>query len=354
MITSKELELLSRLCAAPGIPGHEGQVAAAIRDYLSSKGIDNRLDRIGNVIAHIPGAGQKLALLVHMDEVGLLVRKINPTGFLHFERVGGTSTHTLPGQRVEVWTGQGPVKGTVGAFHQHLAGDSTQFELSSLFIDIGCRSKAQAQDLGIEVGSPITFAPAFELLNGRISSKALDDRAGCFLLLQLADLLLANPSHLDIFLVFIVQEESILQGAVPAIYDIQPDWAIGLDATLAFDTPDQANGPSDLFLGQGTVIKVMDHLRGQGVGFIAHLALRHFLEDLARKNGIVYQKEVVIGLSTAASPLPYIRTGLPVAAVSFPLRYAHSPAEMVELADLQATLDFLNLIARTSWPKINE
>jgi len=343
------LDLLKELCALPGISGHEGPVTDRIQAALKPLGFESHRDRIGNLVARIPGNGCRGVLFAHMDEVGLIVRRIHPAGFIYVERVGGASTQVLPGQRVHLWTEEGPIPGAIGARHQHVSDPQETIDLANLYIDIGAASRDQVLNRGIQVGTPVTYAAGFDVLDGRVSGKSLDDRLGCFLLLSLAEQLRSQPLPVDLSLVFVVQEEMILTGAVPAIYDLEPDWAIGLDATLAFDTPDLTGGQNDIALGEGTVIKVMDHLRGQGLGFISHLGLRQHVERTARERGIRFQREVVTGLSTAATPLPYLRSGLPVAAVSFPLRYAHSPVEMVDLGDAQASLDLLAGLVFQPW-----
>lgn len=342
-------EQLAQLCATPGVAGFEQPIAIKIIELLKVAGVQAVQDRIGNVIAHLPGPGPKVALFAHLDEVGLLVRKIDQNGFLMIERVGGTSEHVLPGQRVQIWTNSGSVLGVIGTLPQHLANSHGVPGLGDMYIDIGLQSRLAAEEVGIEVGSPVTYASVFEILNGRIASKALDDRGGCALLLQLAARMIADEVPADIHLVFAVQEETTLRGAVPAIYAIQPDYAIGVDATLAFDTPDLKDGQAEISLGGGVVFKVLDHIRGSGLGFISHPGLRRHLEQLAREHEIPFQREVVTGLTTAATPLPYVRSGLPVAGVSFPLRYSHSPVEVADLTDLENTLALLDLAVHYAW-----
>jgi putative aminopeptidase FrvX len=349
MRTLKNPDLLKDLCATPGISGCEQQVAARIRSELDRMGLTHETDRIGNLTAHLPGKGQRVVLFTHMDEVGLIVRRVHSQGFLYVERVGGTSVSALPGQRVQVWGDRGPVAGVIGVLSQHLDPNPRPVDLYGVFIDIGASTSAEVAKMGIEVGQQVTYAVSFDELDGRIASKSLDDRMGCYLLLQAAAQALKTELPLDIYLLFVVQEEAILSGGLPSVQALQPDWAVGLDATLAFDTPDIAVPQTDVCLGGGTVTKVMDHLRGQGMGLIAHRGLREHIETVARENGIPFQREVVTGLSTAGSPMPFIRGGLPVAAISFPLRYAHSPVEVVDLSDIQHTLDLVEKLIRQPW-----
>jgi len=346
---SPDLNLLAELCALPGVAGFEQPVAGRLQQELADMGISSRRDRIGNLIAHIPGSGPRLMLFAHMDEVGLLVRKIHPNGFLFVERLGGTSPHVLPGKKMLVWTAEGPIPGVVGALPMHLAADRSRTAVEEIYIDLGVRSRQQAETLGMEVGLPVTFAAEFFEFNGSIAAKSLDDRLGCWLLVELARRLIERPADCDLHLAFLVQEENVFFASLPAAQGIQPDYAIGVDATLAFDTPDLIDGQTDLHLGGGAVIKIMDRIRGSGIGFVAHSELRAHIERLAKDNGIPFQREIVIGLSTLASLLPFAGAGVPVAAVSFPLRYAHSALEVCDVSDVLAAGALLELAVRCPW-----
>ncbi len=352
MTSWRGADLLAALCAAPGIAGHEGQVAEVVSSQLSAHSINYSTDRLGNVVAHLSAANSgapRVLIFAHMDEVGYMVRKIDADGFLYIERVGGASAQALPGHRLQLWTEAGPLPGVAGVLPQHIANEANAVEHARTYVDIGARSRADAQKMGVEVGCPVTYQPTCVEFNGLVTGKALDDRLGCLLLLQLAEALQADPPSDDVYLAFVVQEETRLRGAMPVAYSLKPDWAIGLDGTLAFDTPDPIDRQTDLRLGGGPAIKVMDHLRGQGQGFIPHLGLRKHIEHVAREHGIALQREVVIGLSTAAAPLPFMMGGLPVAAVSFPLRYSHAPVEVADVADADAALDLLRAVIRQPW-----
>ncbi len=332
---------LENLCAAQGVSGFETPVADEICRCFKRIGVQTRLDKIGNLLAHLPGLGPRVLMIAHMDETGYLVRKILPDGFLQLERVGGAAWNTLAGQYVQVWTETGLVAGVAGMTPPHLAPGGASPDLGKLFVDIGARSLAKAQALGIEIGSPVTCKPVFQEMQGRLSAKALDDRAGCALLIHLAEAISGTGSNCDLYLAFVVQEENLLLGAQPVAFDIKPDWILGLDATLTYDTPDLGGTYSDVALGQGPAIKIMDHIRGRGQGFISHQGLRRHLEHLAQAEHIPLQREIATGISTAVAPLPFAQAGYPVAALSFPLRYSHSPAEVADLEDLNQTLNLL-------------
>jgi putative aminopeptidase FrvX len=351
MITTSalDLNLLAELCALPGVAGFEQPVARRLQEIFESLGIATRRDRIGNLVAHLPGQGPRVMLFAHMDEVGLLVRKIHPQGFLYVERLGGTSPHTLPGTKVLAWTQHGSLPGVIGAMPMHLANEHAPAALQDIYIDLGARSRRRVEELGVAVGTPVTFAGELLHLDGSLASKALDDRLGCWLLVELARSIQAQPASCDLHLAFLVQEENVFYAGLPVAQAVQPDYAIGVDATLAFDTPDLKDGQTDLHSGGGTVIKVMDRIRASGIGFVANPELRAHLERLAAENGLPFQREIVIGLSTLASMLPFAGSGLPVAAISFPLRYSHSPLEVCSQSDIAATGALLELAVRHPW-----
>ncbi len=141
----------------------------------------------------------------------------------------------------------------------------------------------------------------------------------------------------------------MLTAGVPVANSIQPDWILGVDGTLSFDTPDLANGQNTVALGAGPVFKVLDRIRGAGQGMVSHQGLRRHLETLARTAGIPFQREVVIGITTAVTPLPFAAAGIPTAAVSFPLRYSHSAIEIAGIDDIRARAGLLEQAVRSPW-----
>lgn len=343
------LDLLETLCRLPGISGFEHPVAQAICASLEAMPVECYVDRIGNVVAHLPGEGPRVLMLAHMDEVGYMVNRILPDGFLQLERVGGAAIHTLQGAHMQVWTDSGSIPGVVGIIPPHIQSDHRPDGLDGYYVDLGMHSIEAVHECGIEIGSPVTVRPVFQKLENRVAAKALDDRAGCALLVELARALVGQPLACDLTLAFVAQEENLLVGGLPVANQVKPDWVLGVDATLTYDTPDLTTYHGQVALGSGPAIKIMDHLRGRGQGLIAHLPLRKHIEQVAKTHGITLQREIAIGISTAASPLVFAGEGLPVAAVSFPLRYSHSPAEVVDLNDLNQTLQLLYALVMQPW-----
>ncbi len=342
------LSLLEDLCAAPGVSGFEAPAAQRIQAYLGAHHVDCQIDRVGNLVARLPGEGPRVLLVAHMDEVGFIVRKVEAAGFLRLERIGGSAVYAMPGQHLLFYGETGLVPGVVGMTPPHLSG-STPEGIAAIYVDAGARSAEEALALGLDVGTPAVYQPRFQQLQGCVAAKALDDRGGCALLAQLAVLLAGKRLPCDLTLAFVVQEENVLTGARPVAAATGPDWVLGVDATLTYDTPDLSAQYADLSLGKGPAIKIMDHIRGRGQGLVAHPALRKHLEAVAARAGIALQREVAVGISTAVSPLPFTASGIPTAAVSFPLRYSHSPAEVASMGDLNQTLALLHHIVMDPW-----
>jgi putative aminopeptidase FrvX len=344
-------ELLEQLTALAGVSGFEEPVRRFIVEHLGRLDVERHVDSLGNVVAHIPGQGPRVLFVAHMDEVGHVVSWVRDDGYLRIERVGGPSSEALSGQAVQVWTASGSHAGVVGVYPQHLQKQRPGSARARHFVDIGVASRAEALALGVKVGAVVTYAPNFAWLGERlIRSKALDDRAGCYLLLQLAAQWVGRESAADLFLAFVVQEESTLRAGVPVARSVGPQYAIGLDGTLAFDTPDlRQTEQSEVVLGKGPALKILDHVPGTLFGTIVHAGLREHIEAVASEKGIALQYEVLMGLTTAISPLAFVREGIATAGLSIPLRYSHSPVEVASSEDIEATAGLLDALVVTPW-----
>lgn len=327
-----DLDLLKQLIMTPGLPGREYQVAELIRANIGSSWQVNQ-DNLGNIIAHLPGKGEAILLIAHMDEVGLIVRRITEDGFLQVERIGGMSFMSLPGSQLDLWTQAGALPAHVGVLPQHLD-DLNKMSWGDIYIDIGARSRAEVQKWGVRIGDGLTWSsPLRQLRENCIVGKALDDRLGCLLLLTLANKLKPNQLGVDLYLGFVVQEETTLMGGAPIVHAIQPDLVIGIDGTLTFDTPDLKGEQSDIRLGSGPTLKIMDTIRGRGLTYVPDPNLAQRIRMMAQDNAISLQDEVISGLSTAVAPLPFLVKGVKTAALSLPIRYHHSPCETADLTD---------------------
>ncbi len=341
--TCLDFDLLRGLTHTPALPGREAALARLIQSELPEEGWQTRLDGVGNLIATRPGGGKHVLFAAHMDEVGLLVRRITPQGFLLVERLGGMSMHALEGSRLSLWTESGELDVQVGLLPEHLWTPAAA-DVRSLYLDVGARSAQEAAAMGIQVGDGLTWSSPLQRLGAHfVSGKALDDRLGCYLLLRLARLWQAVPPGCTLSLAFVVQEETSEMGSLPVMQTIAPDFVIGVDCTLAFDTPDLEGRQSDVRLGKGAALKWLDTIPGKPV-FVPNLELARRIRSVARAQNIPLQDEVVTGIINALMPLPFAGRGVPCAALSIPLRYHHSPVEVAHVQDVENTLALLRCL----------
>jgi putative aminopeptidase FrvX len=333
---------LTALMAASGLSGHEGPVRRLLAKQLSELGIASRSDRMGNLIANLPGdkALPSVMLFAHMDQLGLVVRKIEANGLLRVERVGGVPEKALPSQAVRVSAGNGrTIPGVIANKSHHATQPDEKYKVlpyADLYIDCGFRSTAEIAAAGIVVGAPIVYAPnVVELAGNRIAGTSVDDRAGCAVMLEVARALKGSTKRPNLHLVFSVQEEFNLRGAVTAAQALNPDIAIQLDLILATDTPDMATR-GDVRLGGGPGISLYSfHGRGTLNGTIPHPALVELFDKTARAERIPLQRSAHIGALTDSSYVQVTGTGVACIDLGFPTRYTHSSLEVCDLADLE-------------------
>ncbi len=338
--------MLKELTSLPGLPGREHLVTSYIQKRLPEDKWQFHKDGLGNLIAHYPGEGKRVMIMAHVDEVGLIVNRITPDGYLRVERMGGMGIDALPGSRLELWTSQDCYPAQVGVLPYHLNNQGS-IDIATIYVDIGCRSQVEVVEMGVQVGDGLTWASSLQKLpNNRLSGKALDDRLGCLVLIALANELIHNPPACDLILAFVVQEETMLMGGMPAVQIWQPEIVIGIDGTLTFDTPDLNNQQCELTLGKGPTLKLMDVLRGKQISYVPDRLLVHKIRSVAFDHNIPLQNEVIVGLSTALSPIPYVSQGIRTAALSLPIRYHHSPNEMADSMDADYLVQLLAALLR--------
>jgi putative aminopeptidase FrvX len=337
--------LLTDLVTLPGLSGHEEPVARFIRESFRNLGATVRTDRVGNVIVTLVGrdpAAPSAMVFAHLDQLGFMVRRVERSGFLRLERLGGVPERTLPGTAVTVTTAsEGTLSGVIGVKSHHLTQQGEKGQVlptEALYVDIGARDADEVERLGVRVGAPVVYAGnPLVLTGGRFAAPALDNRAGCAILVALAERLVEDLTDATVHLVATVQEEFNLRGAMMAARSLEPDLAIALDIALACDTPD-LDGRLDIDLGGGPVLNLYNfHGRGTLNGTIPPRRLVAFLEEAASAEGITYQRSAATGLLTDAAYVQFENGGIPTIDVGFPLRYSHSPLEVVDVADLEAT-----------------
>ncbi len=251
------LKALSSISAASG---YEDPMISFMHQEMGTVVPDVTIDRLGNVIARLPGTshepGKPVMVFAHMDELGFVVRKIDPDGFLRLERLGGIPERTAPGRPVIVSTAEGLIQGLIGHKAHHFTRPEEKhsvIRIQDLYLDLGVHSRQEALDLGIAVGNPVTYAPFFHIQGDTVMAKSLDNRGGCEILLEILEQLARMPRHREIVFVASVQEEFSLRGVLPVFQQVRPEIAIALDVVVSCDTPDMV-GVSDTRLGGGPVI----------------------------------------------------------------------------------------------------
>ncbi|MEY1580699.1 M42 family metallopeptidase [Providencia manganoxydans] len=345
-------DTLFSLLTLDGISGHESSIANVMKSHFKTTAKEVWQDRLGNVVARYGSEApntMRLMVFAHMDEVGFMVRKIEPSGFIRFERVGGPAQVTMSGSVVRLAGEFGPIPGCIGIKSYHFAkGDErTQSpSVEQLWIDIGAKDKADAERMGVKVGTAITlYNPPQELGNQMICSKALDDRLGCTALLGLANAIHNKELDIAVYIVASVQEEFNIRGILPVLRRIKPDLAIGIDITPSCDTPD-LNDYSDLVINGGVGITCLNyHGRGTLAGLVTPVRLIKLLEKTAINHQIPVQREVAPGVITETGYIQVEQDGIPCASLSIPCRYTHSPAEVASLNDLNDCIRLLTALA---------
>ena len=330
---------LKALMMVPGLCGYEGRVRAAIKSKLSEAGLTTRTDRLGNLIATLDGDGPSVMLFTHMDQLGFVVRKIEPNGFVRVERVGGVPERALLSQAVLFQIGEGRDRlGVIGNKSHHATAPDEKYQVvpyRDLVIDTGLDNAEAVRAAGIKVGTPIVYKPqVLELSPDRIAGPGIDDRAGCAILIEVSRQLAQSKKRPTVHIVFSVQEEFNLRGAVTAAQALKPEIAIQLDLLLTGDTPDMADR-TEVSLGGGPGMSLYSfHGRGTLNGTIPHPALPALFERAAGEADLPLQRSAQTGVLTETSYVQLVGEGVAAIDVGFPCRYTHSSLEVCDLNDL--------------------
>ena len=322
-------ELLKRLTEAYGPSGREGPVRRLIQEEIEPYVDSMEVDALGNLIARKGSGDKRVMLTAHMDQIGLVVTEADKKGFLRVHNVGYLRRPYALGCLVRFENG---LRGVVAREVER--DDPADMSLGKLFVDIGASSREEALER-VSIGDMAVLEPQWaELGNGCVAAGALDDRAGCAMLIQTLKEL--GPCPCQVVAAFTTQEEVGLRGAKAAGYQVDPALCLALDVTLTGDTPKAERLP--IGLGKGIAIKVMDSCVICAPQLVAQL------EQTAQQAGIAWQREVLTHGGTDAGAVHVSRAGVPSGALSIPCRYTHSACEVVSLADIQAGVDLL-----TAW-----
>jgi endoglucanase len=337
----ESMRFLERLVAAPSPSGYEQPAQRVFRDYIAPFA-QVSTDMLGNVIGFVPGTGDdrpKVMLVGHSDEIGFLVRYIDENGFIFFGAIGGIDPQITQGRRVQVHTRNGDVPGVTGRKPIHLTDAKdreTVVKLEAQYIDIGAANKEEAERL-VRIGDPVTFAECMGTLHGgRITARGLDDKAGSFVVAEVLRLVAESKELLaaDLYGVSSVQEEVGLRGGKTSAFSINPDVGICVEVDFSTDQPDlDKKSAGDVKLGGGPILP-----RGANI----NPTLFDVLVQCAESENIPVQfTGLPRATGTDANVMQISRSGVATALVKIPLRYMHTPVEVLSLSDLENAIKLI-------------
>jgi endoglucanase len=327
-------DLLKKLTEAPGISGFEDEIRNLMMDELEGHVDEMEVDNMGNMIALKKGkeGGKRVMLAAHMDEIGLMIRYIDKNGFIKFSKIGGINDQMLLNQEVTIYTSNGTLTGVIGSKPPHRMKEAERKKVISyedMFIDIGASDREEAESM-VKLGDPVIVNQDFtELGKSLVKGKALDNRVGCAVLIEVMK---QAETDATLYGVGTVQEEVGLKGAKTSAFKINPDMAIALDVTISGDHPGIKEDEAPAKAGKGPAIILAD---ASGRGILTHPKVKELLISAADEEGIPYQLEVSEGGTTDASAIHLTREGIPTGVISPPTRYIHTPVSVVNVEDVE-------------------
>ncbi len=322
------MNLLKKLTAVDSVSGNENAIRETIIEEIKDCCDEYTTDAMGNLIAHKKGSGARVMLAAHMDEIGVMVTYIDENGFARFSAVGGLYTRELVHRRVRF------ANGTIGVIGSEEESFNEKPAISKLYIDLGASSRDEALKL-VNIGDTAAFTGEMIVSGTTVISKALDNRAGCYMLIKAMQGIKKTKN--DLYFVFTTQEEVGLRGARAAAYSVDPQYAIAVDVTDTGDTPECP--VMDVKLGGGAAIKVMDR------SVMCDADVRAAMIASAKKHKIKYQLEIMADGGTDAGAIHLTRAGVKTGGISLPTRYVHSPSETANTDDLNACVKLLTYVA---------
>lgn len=333
-------DLLKRLCETPGVPGHEQRVRDLVTAEIKDLFDEVTTDPMGSLLCRRDATAQdapRIMLLCHMDEIGFLVSHITKEGFIYLQPVGGFDPRNLFSRRVLVCTDQGDFKGVMnpGGKPVHISSPEDRKkvpEVSEFFVDLGMGEKTHDM---VSIGDFVVMDEPFLEMGDKFVSKALDNRIACWLGIEAIRKLGKKGRGAEIHVAFTCQEEVGLRGARTAAYAIKPDIGLGIDVTLACDTPGVPDKDATTLQGKGFGLHVRDS------SFIADKALVAEVEALAKKKKIPFQRTMLAAGGQDGAAAQQAAAGARAVGIVVGTRYIHTVTEMVEKGDLQAALDIL-------------
>jgi putative aminopeptidase FrvX len=311
---------------------------------------ETEVDALGNLTLTVGSGDKHVILVAHMDEIGLVVSHVEDNGFVRFKKVGGIDDRVLVGRAVDIYPdgGSEAVPGVIGLKPPHLMTDrakemSRVVKFADMLIDLGTRSRRETEALGVRTLSPVILRKHFSVLaNDTIATRGLDDRLGCAALIELLEQLDFTGLDHRITLAWSVQEELGLRGAYALGNRLRPDYAVAIDSCTTGDSPQVDFHLSAVRVGDGPVLRMFDRM-----AFASRTLMKRVEESAAAEN-IPLQIAVTGGTTDGAALQTFGTAMIPL---SVPIRYVHSPTEIMSLKDFDHLVRLLALVARdiTTW-----
>ncbi|TYR80584.1 M42 family metallopeptidase [Priestia megaterium] len=341
----KKVELLKKLTEEHGAPGFEHAIRAIMRDEIEKIGATIVTDRLGSIFGKVDGSSQNVTVMLagHMDEVAFMVSEITKEGYLRFVPLGGWWSQVLLSQRLAIITDKKTYTGVIGSKPPHILQPEERnavYPMREMFIDVGAKSKEQVKNWGIKVGDPIVPICPFEILpdHDTILAKALDNRIGCWLAVEVLKALKEQEHPNTVFAGATVQEEVGLRGASTSPYVVEPDVAFALDVGVAEDGP--GGNSNKAKLGHGPLITFLDS------SMVPNTKLRNFVIEVAEEHNIPYQVDVMLGGGTDGGKFHLHKKGVPTLVIGAASRYIHSHTSMVSKQDLENGVKLLTAVIK--------
>jgi len=336
-------QLMRDLTEAPGPSGFEEEVRDVVVGAFSSLGADIQYDGLGSVLATLPGSpeGPRIMVTAHMDEVGLMVQHITPDGFLLVKNLGGWLDQAFPDQRWTILGRNGPVPAVSGLPTVHVTPPAQRtrvWALTEIYLDVGARTRAEVEALGVRPGDGVApWSPFLALPNGRYAAKAWDDRVGLAVMIAAARRIRAESIRIPARIVWVatVQEEVGLRGAQTSVDLADPALGISVEAGVSADYPGIGPSQAQERLGGGPGIFLLDS------SMIPNRKLRDFFFDVASEEQIPLQPDVLTGYGEDGAEIQVHDTGRPSVNMTVPTRYLHAHTGIIQRSDFDQAVELL-------------
>jgi putative aminopeptidase FrvX len=334
-------ELLEELIKVPGVSGFEDDIRENIGKKVKAMGLKPTEDNIGDLLVIVGDKGPHVLFIAHMDELGLIVSKLEADGSLRIRKVGGIDDRTLVGRVVEIKTQKGLVRGVLGLKPPHLMTDRDEMKRVHSWeearVDVGTRSRKETEKLGIRVLDPMVFKKDITYITPDLMcSRGIDNRAGCAILLEALEQLKDKKLPIKMTFVWSVQEETGLKGAKVCGFMLKPDYVFAVDTMTTTDAPIGGDTYEKVLLGSGPAMRMFDNAA------IASPKLRRMLEEVAKAAKIPLQYGTGGGSTDGAAMQDFGSLMMPI---GIPMRYTHSPTECASMKDIENTVKLVVKVA---------